>query len=188
MRRIALATALVAATAASGSGAAPGRPAGRPHTLLTTRSVIKHFAQDGSWVAWSTTNGCRLSLHLLSLRTDRRAVIRAGNDPIGCANYGGLALAGDRAIWTTLTGAGNTELDVTVSTADAAGRKTRRVRSMAMTRDEYGEEPLDPPIAGRGATLVYYRHEDGISGSVSHAVERIVGSHPKAIFRSENPV
>jgi putative methionine-R-sulfoxide reductase with GAF domain len=99
-----------------------------------------------------------------------------------------LALAGDRAAWTSLDGAGNTELDVGVYTLSARNPTPRKVREMAMTREEFGPDPSPPPIAGRGNTLVYYRHEDGILGDPTHTVERVLGSHAKRIFRADDPM
>jgi Tol biopolymer transport system component len=186
MGRILLGAALLAAIAASSSGAASERSA-QPRTLLVTHSPIDQFAADGSWIAWSTSVSCRLSVHLFSAATGRETRIGAGGDPIDCGRYGELAVAGGRAMWTKLIGAGNTELDVGVYTAGATSPKARRVQVMAMIRPEYGEEPLVPPVAGRGATLVFYRHEDGIGGPATHAVERVVGARAKQIFRMQNP-
>jgi TolB protein len=169
-------------------GAAPAK-APQPHTLLTTSTQILKFAGDGNWIAWSVRDPrCALRLQLLSLRTHQRVQIHGRGDSFSCGNYGDLVLAGDRALWTSLAGAGNTELDVAVATASAASPAARRVRFMTMIRPEYGVEPLSPPAAGRGTTLAYYRHEDGIGGAPVHAVERVAGSRPVRSFRFYDPV
>src|SRR3954452_6108436 len=161
----------------------------RAQTLLSTSSPILKFSGDGNWIAWTTRDPhCALRLQLMSLRTMKRVQIHGRGDSISCGSYGSLALAGSRALWTSLAGAGNTELDVAVATASASSPVARRVRFMAMIRPDYGIEPFSPPIAGRGTMLEYYRHEDGIGGPVTHTVDRLSGSRPVSTFRFENPV
>ena len=183
--------ALAAATCATGSAAAPAPQVrlAQPRTLASTHSPIKQFAQDGNWVAWTTVGKiCTARMHVLSLRTHRLVEIRQSGYSVTCGDYGDLALAGDRLMWETLTGAGNTELDIAVETASARAPKPRRVREMAIARDASGPEPLVPPLAGRSGLLVFYRHEDGILGSPTHAVERVSGRRVKRVFREDDPV
>src|SRR3954471_18068351 len=154
-------------------GAAPAKSP-RPQALLTTSSPILKFSGDGNWIAWTIHDRhCALGLQLMSLRTKKRVQIHGRGDSFSCGNYGSLAVAGSRALWTSLAGAGNTELDVAVATASAASPVARRVRFMAMIRPELGPEPFSPPVAGAGATLAYYRHDDGIGGAAAHTVERV---------------
>src|SRR4051812_48647678 len=161
----------------------------RAQTLLSTSSPILKFSGDGNWIAWTTRDPhCALRLQLMSLRTMKRVQIHGRGDSISCGSYGNLALAGSRALWTSLAGAGNTELDVAVATASAAAPVARRVRFMAMIRPELGPEPMAPPVAGAGATLSYYRHEDGIGGTPAHAVERVAGAKAARVFRFQDPV
>ena len=189
-RATTLAFALTAMLAAGGSAAGSHQATG-PQTLVATKSRIVEFAQDGNWVAWVTLEKrCGLRLHLLSLRTHKVVASRRISSSIGCYDDGfdNLVLAGDRAAWTSLDGAGNTELDVGVYTLSAREPKPRKVREMAMIREEFGPEPTPPPIAGRGSTIVYYRHEDGILGSPTHTVERVLGSRPRRVFRVDEPI
>jgi hypothetical protein len=41
---------------------------------------------------------------------------------------------------------------------------------MVILRNEYGADPHEPPIAGRGGVIAYYRHEDGLDGPAIHAI------------------
>jgi WD40 repeat protein len=188
MRLLAAATAVLAGAAAASSAAAPERVVGKPENLVAAHGRITQFAQDGAWVAWITAQkGCGRRLHLLSLRTRKRVTVEHVGSPVGCDDEA-LALAGSRAAWLTLVGAGNTELDYAVETATATDRKPRRVRLMVILRDSSGSEPHEPPIAGHGTVLAYYRHEDGLESPEIHAVERVVGRRPKRVFRDEDPV
>jgi hypothetical protein len=120
MFRIASLVAIFAATVAASGAAAPDRQLAKPHTVLSTRSHVTQFAQDGEWVAWITAQkGCGRRLHLLSLRTGRRVTVEHVGSPVGCG-VGGLALAGNRAAWMTLVGAGNRS-----SISRSAGRARR---------------------------------------------------------------
>jgi TolB protein len=187
MKLLVSTAAVLAGVAAAGSAAAPAHVVARAQTVVATRSHVTQFAQDGNWLAWVTVSkGCDRRLHILSLRSRKETRIDGVGSRVGCGTSG-LALAGSRAAWMRLVGAGNTELDYAVGTATAATPKARRVRSMAMIRREYAPEPLLPPIAGRGGTIAYYRHEDGIGGAPSHTVERLAGSRPQRVFRFDDP-
>ncbi len=189
MKLIVSVAAVLAGVTAAGSTAAPESGLGSPRTLVTTRTPIRQFAQDGNWVAWSTSlRACGASLSMYSLRSHRRVTIpHARRDGFGCGAYGGLALARNRVMWMVFTGAGNTELDVAVMTATFSTRKPRRVQEMAMERDAYEAEPSVPPLAGRGSLLTFYRHEDGIGGPRTHAVERVAGRSARRVFRFDDP-
>jgi Tol biopolymer transport system component len=190
MRRLLLTGVVALAVLLPGStGAAPAKTP-QPHTLLTTSTQILKFAGDGDLIAWTARNPhCALNLRLYSLRTHRRVDVHGRGDGISCGAYGQLALAHTRAIWTSLAGAGNTELDVAVATASVAAPIARRVRFMAMIRPEYGVEPLSPPVAGDGSTLAYYRHEDGIGGAPAYAVERVARrDRPARVFAFHDPI
>jgi Tol biopolymer transport system component len=180
--------AVLAACLPGSIGAAPAKMP-RPQTLLITSTRILKFAGDGDWIAWTAHNPhCALNLRLYSLRTHRHVDVHGRGDGISCGAYGQLALADSRAIWTSLAGAGNTELDVAVATASAAAPIARRVRFMTMIRPEYGVEPLSPPAAGDGSTLAYYRHEDGIGGAPAYAVERVARrNRPTRVFAFHDP-
>ena len=188
MRLIAaLAAVLAGATAASGAGAF-ARGSEKPQTLVAAGGRIAQFAQDGAWVAWITPHrGCGSRLHLLSLRTSKRVLIDHVGAAVGCGGES-LALAGRRAAWLTLVGAGNTELDYAVETATASDPKPRRVRLMVVLRDSSGPEPHEPPLAGHGSVIAYYRHEDGLDSTPIHAVERVLRGKPRRVFRDEDPI
>lgn len=188
MKLLACVAAVLAGASAAGSAAAPHHRLAGPWTLVTTRTPIVQFAQDGNWLAWSTSvKACGSKLSLYSLRSRKRlAIPRAGSD-IGCGAYGGLALARNRLMWMVFTGAGNTELDVAVITATSSARKPRRVREMSMQRDAYEPEPSVPPLAGRGSLLTFYRHEDGIAWPRTHSVERLAGHTARRVFKFEDP-
>src|SRR3954471_14997596 len=169
-------------------GATPAKTP-RPQTLLTTSTPILKFAGDGNWIAWTTRDRhCALRLQLMSLRTLKRVQIHGRGDSISCGSYGSLALAGSRALWTSLAGAGNTELDVAAPPPSASAPVARRARFMAMTRPGLGPEPFSPPVAGAGDTLAYYRHEDGIGGGAARTVERGAGTRAVRVFAFRDPL
>src|SRR3954470_556629 len=181
----------MAGLAAWGRGPLEAAPAKspRPRTLLTPSSQILKFAGDGGWIAWTARDPhCALHLRLMSLRTGKQVAVRGRGDPYSCGTYGGLALAGTHAVWTSFAGTGNTELDVAVATASASSPVARRVRFMAMVRPELGPEPFSPAVAGAGDTLAYYRHEDGIGGAAAHTVERVAGTRPVRVFAFRDPL
>src|SRR5690242_12738057 len=100
--------------AVAGPGAALPR-AGVARTVASTTAPITRFAQDGGWLAWTTERRCSQRIYLQSLRSGRR-LSRPLRPEASCSSsrFDSLAVAGGRAIWTTLVGAGNTERDFAV--------------------------------------------------------------------------
>jgi hypothetical protein len=184
MRRLLCVSIVVLAVPTGGAAA----PAG-PRTIATTSWPITRFAQDRGWLAWTTEKRCTESLSLRSLKTGRQ-IVKPIRSEATCSksNSESLAVAGGRAIWTTLYGAGNTEFDFAVGTISAADPHPRRVRAMAMIRPELGPDPYPPLVAGRGKLLVYFRHEDGILSQRTQALERVAAGRPLRLFAIRNPV
>lgn len=158
-------------------------------TVATTKAPITRFAQDGGWLAWTTEKSCAERISLRSLRTGRQ-ITRPLRSNASCSSsrLDALAVAGGRAIWTTLYGAGNTERDFAVGTMSASDPHPRTVRKMAMVVPEFGPDPLPPPVAARGKLAVYYRHEDGILARPTHDLELVVGGRAQRAFTIDNPV
>ena len=183
MRRLLCVAAVLLAVPTAGAAA----PAAGPRTIATTSWPITRFAQDRGWLAWTTEKRCTESVSLRSLQTGRQ-IVKPIRSEATCSSSRSesLAVAGGRAIWTTLYGAGNTEFDFAVGTISAADPHPRRVRAMAMIRPELGPDPTPPPVAGRGKLLVYFRHEDGILARRTRALERVVGSRPGRLFSIDN--
>jgi hypothetical protein len=173
--------------AAPVAGAAPYTSAVR--TVANTRAPITRFAEDRGWLAWTTEKSCAERVALRSLRTGGQ-IVKPLRSEARCSSsrFDALAVAGGRAIWTTLYGAGNTELDFAIGTMSVADPHPRTVRKMAMVVPEFGPDPLPPPVAGRGRLLVYYRHEDGILAQPTHDLERVERIRPRRIAPIGNPI
>jgi hypothetical protein len=185
MRRFLCVSAVLLAVPTAGAAT----PASGPRTIATTGAPITRFAQDRGWLAWTTQKRCSEYVALRSIQTGRQ-IVRPLRSEASCSSsrLDSLAVSDGRAIWTTLDGAGNTEFDFAVGTVSAADPHPRRVRAMAIIRPDPGPDPTPPPVAGRGALLVYFRHEDGILARRTRALERVVGNRPRPLFPIGNPI
>jgi hypothetical protein len=185
MRQFVCFSAILLAVPAAGAAA----PASGPRTVATTRLPITRFAEDRGWLAWTTEKWCTERISLRSVQTGRQ-IIRPLRSEASCSSTRGdaLAVAGGRAIWTTLYGAGNTEFDFAVGTMSATDPEPQRVRAMAMIRPELGPDPAPPPIAARGRLLVYFDREDGILARRTRALERVASERPRRLFSIGNPI
>jgi hypothetical protein len=154
-----------------------------PRTLFLTKSQITAFAQDGERIAWMSLRvrgKCRVILHILTLHKRRATTFNR----IGCwANisdftgvYGELALAGDRALWKTRTGYGNTETDLDIQTASVRDQGVRRVGEL-----QIDQGAADAPLAGQGALLVFYSQQDALPGD-PRRVKRLIGHSAVSLF------
>ena len=133
------------------AGASPRSGTLRARTLVSLRTRIDEFAQDGGRIAWFAPDArkCASRLVVRSLTTGHE--VRLGNRKSGlCGVDAGLAvalaLAGDRVVYALESG-GNTEVDGEVVTVAAGDRRARTVVRYAF---EYGQGFPDPGVIVRG--------------------------------------
>jgi hypothetical protein len=164
-------------------------PTAAVRTVAIANAPITRFAQDHGWIAWTTEKSCAERVYLRSLRTGRQ-VAKPIRPEARCSSssFDGLAVAGGRAIWTTLYGAGNTEFDFAVGTMSADDPHPRTVRKMAAIAPEFGPDPIPPPVAARGRLFVFYRHEDGLLARPTHQLERLAATTPERVVSIDDPV
>jgi hypothetical protein len=133
----------------------------RPRTLLSTRHVIRAFAQDGgriAWIAWSRQRGRRVgcALHVRAVRGGRTAVtpLDDASCPRNSLWTGAIALAGGTAVWADHVTGGNTERSWDVERAVAGDRAP----SLVGTANFFcpGDcADVQPLFAGSGRLLAY---------------------------------
>lgn len=128
------------ALAAVASGAALGRPAAKPSTLLT-KAAIEAIGLDGRLLAYDLAArppGCN-TVHVRDLRSGRDVVVsgpgtcEADSTSTG-AGVRELAVAGRRVAWIVNLG-GNTESIDTLYTATVGGGKEKKVARARRTGD-----------------------------------------------------
>jgi WD40-like Beta Propeller Repeat len=122
-------------------------------------------------------------VHIRTLRTGTTVTARK------CAgdSYGEMAMANDRVLWKVEQPFGHTEGIVDIFSASVRDPYVRRLASLDMERDpDNGIEAADPPLAGKGRTLVFYfRCDVDCDGS---DVYKVVGRRLRRLFAAYDPI
>jgi hypothetical protein len=155
VKPLGLALVLFVVVTAQGASAAPV-PAPKPRTLVTTQGRILALAQDGAGIAW-LEYGRQSRCNRIHVRFgNRERLLPAGAGNATCRwrralARAGLALAGQRVLWT-LHQRGTVERDF-VFTAGLADPSERRLAILGHGKDGVGTWLGD--IGGDRATLAY---------------------------------
>jgi hypothetical protein len=132
---------------AAGAGGAT-----KVHTLLTTKTPIRAFAQDSSRIAWI---GARWHVDVRGTGRKPKTLLVGTAHPF--PGNGGvpsqLALAGARVLWTR-HGGGNF-LETSVWVRKAGARPASKMVFLAAALREGGPGGFFGPIVGAGSTLAY---------------------------------
>jgi hypothetical protein len=142
----------VALAASVAVQAADAREAKAPHTLLTTKTAIRAFAQDSGRIAWIGAKW-----HVDVRGTGRRPKTLLVGTAHPFPGNGGvpsqLALAGARVLWTR-HGGGNF-LETSVWVRKAGARPAPKMVFLAAALRDGGPGGFFGPIVGVGSTLAY---------------------------------
>lgn len=153
MFKVRLAAAASALALASIAGPAAGaKSSTKPHTLLTTRSSIRAFAQDSSRLAW--VDG---KLHVDARKLGRKAktllVGKANPEGVNDHVTPQIALAGARVVWTRMGGGNDFETSVWAREAGAKAGP-RILTNTAVDREERNGSYFGALAAG-GSTIAF---------------------------------
>lgn len=144
-----LGVALAASVAVQAAGA---REAKAPHTLLTTKTRIRAFAQDSSRIAWI---GAKWHVDVRGTGRKPKTLLvgTAHPYPQNSGVPSQLAIAGARVLWTRHGGGNLFESSVWVRKAGA--RRAAKLVFIASSVREGGPGSFFGPVVGVGSTLAY---------------------------------
>ena len=198
---------LAAALLLGSSGAAYSRSQASPTTLVSTKTTIAAFAQDGDQIAWASVDkhsACTSQVWIRLLGPKKQKLVtkpagptcysNAGFNPYSAGFYRfitpELVLAGKRALWTVWSDVNGTSAHRYVVTASYAGTRDVALDEFVFDSGCVGDYLFE--ISGDSSTLVYgvvsismvktpgckYEVCDAISGG---GVERITGTDEVAV-------